>query len=217
MKLQILNRTDSTIEVKLSGLELDYGNALRRLAISEVPTMAIDDVVIIENSSIVYDELLSHRLGLIPLTTDLTRYIFPSDCDCDTKLGCSKCRVLLVLNAEPTDETMTVYSRHLVSEDPLVTPVTNNIPILKLAPKQKVKLEAYAKLGRGKDHAKWQSTAASVLKPVNNDGNEFTLTIESTGSLSASDIFLKAIEILNIKIKDLRDITKGLDIDAKES
>ena len=213
MNIKVLKQVEGRIEVKLTGVSIEYANALRRFIISEVPTMAIDDVVIIENDSIVYDELVSHRLGLVPLKTDLNRYVLPEKCDCDTDLGCSKCRVLLVLNAEAKKDILVVNSGDLVSEDDFVKPVSDSIPILKLAPGQKIKLEAYAKLGRGRDHSKWQPTSASVLKAVDKSDEQFILIIESVGSLSASEIFLKSIEILrdklNVFIEETGDLKKN--------
>ena len=213
MNIKVLKQVEDRIEVKITGVSREYANALRRFIICEVPTMAIDDVVIIENDSIVYDELVSHRLGLVPLKTDLNRYVLPEKCDCNTDLGCSKCRVLLVLNAEAKKNIVVVNSGDLVSEDDFVKPVSDSIPILKLAPGQKIKLEAYAKLGRGRDHAKWQPTSASVLKAVDKSDEQFILIIESAGCLSASEIFLKSIEILrdklNVFIEETGDLKKN--------
>ena len=190
------------MKLLLKGIDRVYANALRRFAISEVPCMAIDEIVIHENSSVLYDEILAHRLGLIPLTTDLEGYILPQDCDCKTSLGCTKCRVLLVLDAVATDEVKTIYSGDLVSEDTRVKPYVDNIPIIKLAPSQKIKLEAYAKLGKGRHHAKWQPVTISTLTDTDND-SEFHLTLESTGSLPANEILLQATSILNTKLKDM--------------
>ena len=190
------------MKLLLKGIDRVYANALRRFAISEVPCMAIDEIVIHDNSSVLYDEILAHRLGLIPLTTDLEGYILPQDCDCKTSLGCTKCRVLLVLDAVATDEVKTIYSGDLVSEDTRVKPYVDNIPIIKLAPSQKIKLEAYAKLGKGRHHAKWQPVTISTLTDTDND-SEFHLTLESTGSLPANEILLQATSILNTKLKDM--------------
>ena len=200
--IKILESSDSHVKLLLKGVDRVYANALRRFAISEVPCMAIDEIVIHENSSVLYDEILAHRLGLIPLTTDLEGYILPQDCDCKTSLGCTKCRVLLVLDAVATDEVKTIYSGDLVSEDTRVKPYVDNIPIIKLAPSQKIKLEAYAKLGKGRHHAKWQPVTISTLTDTDND-SEFHLTLESTGSLPANEILLQATSILNTKLKDM--------------
>ncbi len=163
MPVQVLEESSDRIKVLFDDFPRVYVNALRRAALSLVHVMAIDDVVILENTSSFYDEVIAHRLGMIPLKTPLDKYLLSSECDCKSALGCSKCRVLLVLDAEATDRQREVFSAELVSEDEEVKPVSPSIPILKLAPGQKIKLEAYAKLGRGKTHAKWQAASASVL------------------------------------------------------
>lgn len=202
VSIDIIESSPSRLRVRLGGVDRAYANAIRRIAISEVPTMAIDDVVILENSSVMFDELVSHRLGLIPLKTDLDRYNLPEDCDCKNALGCPKCRVLLVLDAEATDRILTVSSGDLISEDPESKPVSDIIPIVKLAPGQKIKLEAYARLGKGSEHAKWQPTSVSTLietaKP-----DEFELCIESVGSLSAPEIFARAIQRIQQSLTEI--------------
>ena len=205
--IKILESSDSRIKVSIKGVDRVYANALRRFAISEVPCMAIDDVVIQQNSSVLYDEILAHRLGLIPLSTDLKGYVLPQDCSCKTDLGCSKCRVLLVLNAVATDDVKTIYSGDLRSEDESVKPYVDNIPIVKLAPDHEIKLEAYAKLGKGRDHAKWQPVSVSTFTDTE-DPSTFHLTLESTGSLPASDILSEATNILNTKLNEITESVK---------
>ena len=205
--IKILESSDSRIKVSIKGVDRVYANALRRFAISEVPCMAIDDVVIQQNSSVLYDEILAHRLGLIPLSTDLKGYVLPQDCSCKTDLGCSKCRVLLVLNAIATDEVKTIYSGDLRSEDDSVKPYVDNIPIVKLAPDHEIKLEAFAKLGKGRDHAKWQPVSVSTLTDTD-DPSTFNLTLESTGSLPASEILSEATNILNTKLNEITESIK---------
>ncbi|MGA2875977.1 MAG: DNA-directed RNA polymerase subunit D [Nitrososphaerales archaeon] len=195
VSIDVIESQPSRIRLRLKNIDRAYANAIRRIAISQVPTMAIDDVVILENSSVMFDELVAHRLGLIPLKTDLNRYNLPEECDCKNALGCQKCRVLLVLDAEASDKVRTVNSSDLVSEDPETKPIADSIPIVKLAPGQKIKLEAYARLGKGSEHAKWQPTSASVLIETGKQ-DEFELYIESVGSLPASEIFTRAIEKL---------------------
>ncbi|MBI2184903.1 MAG: DNA-directed RNA polymerase subunit D [Thaumarchaeota archaeon] len=202
MEIKVVESSDSSLTVSLKGVSRSFANAVRRFAISEVPVMAIDDVVILDNSSVLYDELLAHRLGLIPLRTDLSRHILPEDCDCKSALGCSKCRVLLVLDAEAADSVKTVYSGDLRSEDDFVKPVSDRIPVVKIAPGQKVKLEAYARLGRGREHAKWQASTVAVLKEVEGKPDEFVLRIESVGSLQPQEILLKTLDILGEKLDD---------------
>jgi DNA-directed RNA polymerase subunit D len=202
MEVQILEEDELRIKALLRGVHRSYANAIRRFAIAEVPTMAIDDVVIIENTSVMYDELIAHRLGLIPLKTHLDKYVLPEECNCKSDLGCPRCRMLLVLDAEATDKIKTVYSGDLASEDKETIPISLKIPIIKLVPGQKIRLEAYAKLGKGKDHAKWQPVSAAVLKPVKDSEFEHELYLESIGQLSAREILLKAIEILQQRLKE---------------
>ncbi len=163
LDIKIIEDKDSFLRFLLTGTDHAYANALRRAMIAEVPTMAIEDVIIIENTSVLYDEVIAHRLGLIPLKTDLDAYVLPEECDCKSELGCSKCRASFTLEAEAKDEPLMVYSSDLKPESD-VTPVSGNIPIVKLGPTQKLRLEMYARLGRGIEHAKWQPVSACAYK-----------------------------------------------------
>lgn len=209
--VEVIEKSGERIVARFNNIPRQYVNSLRRLAISEVPTLAIDDVVMLENSSVMHDEAVAHRLGLIPLRTDLSRFVMPHECDCKSTLGCSKCRVLLVLDSEASEKTKVVTSGELVSEDDLVKPVSKDIPIIVLAPNQKLKFEAYARLGTGKDHAKWQPTSAAVLKD-GKDEDEIVLTIESNGSLTAEEILVAAAERLASKVKNFKQIVSSIKI-----
>jgi DNA-directed RNA polymerase subunit D len=211
LSIDILEKEDERVTVKFNNAPRQYVNALRRLSISEVPTLAIDDVIVLENSSVMHDEAIAHRLGLVPLRTDLDRFVMPHDCDCKSTLGCSKCRVLLVLDSEANEKTKVVTSGELLSEDELVKPVSKDIPIIILAPSQKLKFEAYARLGVGKDHAKWQPTSAAIVKD-GKDENESILVIETNGALTAEEVIMTAIEKLNSKIKNFNQIIQSLEI-----
>jgi DNA-directed RNA polymerase subunit D len=163
LDVKILEEKDNTLRFLLKGTGHAYANALRRAMMAEVPVMAIEDVIIIENTSVLYDEVIAHRLGLIPIKTDLDAYVLPEECDCKSELGCSKCRASFTLEAEAVDEPVMVYSSALQAEGD-ATPVSGGIPIVKLAPMQKLKIEAYARLGRGLEHAKWQPVSACAYK-----------------------------------------------------
>lgn len=214
VSIDVLKKSDEKIILRFNNVPRQYVNALRRISISEVPTLAIDDVVILENSSVMHDEAIAHRLGLIPLRTDLHRFIMPHDCDCKSTLGCSKCRVLLVLDSEANEKTKVVTSDELVSEDELVKPIGKGIPIIILAPAQKLKFEAYARLGVGKDHAKWQPTSAAIVADGRNE-NESVLTIETNGALTAEETVVAAIDRLNSKIKSFNQVIKSLELPKK--
>ncbi len=208
VEVKALEDSGNTVSVQLEGIDRSYANAVRRFCISEVPSMAIDDVVILENSSVLYDEILAHRLGMVPIKTNLERYNLPEECDCGNPLGCHKCRVLFVLDAKGKEKVSTVTSGDLVSEDRDVRPVSESIPLVKLATGQSVKLEAYARLGRGKEHAKWQPCTVATLTDGKKDGT-FILTVESSGGLPAKEIVLKAIQLIEKKLNDIQVAVGG--------
>jgi len=128
-----------------------FANTLRRLMIDDVPTMAIEDIEFSKNNSILYDEIIAHRLGLVPLKTDLKSYNLPNQCKCEGK-GCNRCQLKMVLKASKIG---TVYASEIKSKDPAVKPVYGNMPIVKLLKGQSLELEATAVLGIGKGHVKW--------------------------------------------------------------
>jgi len=164
VEIKVLEKDDVNLRLLIRDVDVPYMNALRRVALSEVPSMAVDEAVIIENYSILPDETIAHRLGLIPLRTDLESYNLPEDCPCKSEFGCNLCRVTLTLDAEAKEGTRTVYSGELSSENPNVVPVSDKIPIAKLAKGQKIKLEAYARLGKGRNHVKWQPVSMCAYK-----------------------------------------------------
>ena len=99
MDIKIIEEKDNSLRFLLKDVDHAYANALRRAMIAEVPAMAIEDVIMLENTSVLYDEVIAHRLGLIPLKTDLEAYVLPEDCDCKSELGCSKCRASFTLDS----------------------------------------------------------------------------------------------------------------------
>ena len=197
------------MSVKLKGVALQYANALRRICLNGVPVFAIDTVDMIENSSVMSDEGISHRLGLIPLKTDLKRFSEPHLCSCKSQAGCSNCRVMLVIDSGNTDTTRTVTSSELSSEDQTVKPVSDKIPIVQLAPGQKIKLEAYARLGRGSTHAKWNSANVAVLTHTDKEG-EYVLTVETTGALSPEQIITAGVDELAQRLEEFKEVITEL-------
>lgn len=207
--LDVISQDSTRISVKLKGFPLQYANALRRICLNGVPVFAIDTVDIVENSSVMSDEGISHRLGLIPIKTDLKRFAEPSKCSCQSQSGCSNCRVMLVIDSGSTDTTRTVLSSELVSEDEAVKAVSDKIPIVQIAPGQTVKLEAYARLGRGADHAKWNSANTSVLTHTDKP-DEYVLTVETTGALPPGKIVIAAVDELEQRLQEFKGMMAEL-------
>ena len=194
--IQVLTSDDKKISVRIKGISSHYANALRRICLNGIPVFAIDTVDIIENSSVLADEGIAHTLGLIPLKTEL-------------KGSDESSRVMLVLDSEATENTKVITSAELESKDQVVKPISNQIPIIHLAPGQRIKLEAYARLGRGTEHSKWNSANVSVL--TNTDkADEYVLTVETAGSLEPKQIILAGIEELSKRLEEFKEILVDL-------
>jgi DNA-directed RNA polymerase subunit D len=211
MKIEILNKTDSEIQFLVEGIKPSFASALRRIMISEIPTMAIEWVDFKKNDSALNDEIVANRLGQVPLTFDQKAYNLSKECTCGGK-GCSKCQVKLTLKKKGP---AMVYSGDLKSTAKDVKPVFDKIPITELFDDQELQFEAVAQLGFGKEHAKWQGAVVGYKnKPVKEvkkrDETEetkyiedtFIFNVESVCGLSAEDVVSNASEILENKLKD---------------
>jgi DNA-directed RNA polymerase subunit D len=190
--IKVLNADDKKIAIKLNGVSLQYANALRRICLNGVPVFAIDTVDIIENSSVIADEDITHRLGMIPLKTELSRFVE------------SDSRVMFALDSGDTQSPRTITSAELSSNDEVVKPISDKIPIAYLAPGQRIRVEAYARLGRGTEHAKWNSANISVLTDTDKD-DEHVLTVETTGALKPEEIVLTGIDELAKRLEDFKE------------
>ena len=208
--LEVISKDNQKIAVKLKGVPLQYANALRRVCLNGIPVFAIDTVDIIENSSVLPDEGLAHRLGLIPLKTDLARFNEPSKCECQSETGCSNCKVMLVLDSGDSDVTRSVLSNELSSEDDSIKPTSDKIPIVQLAPGQRIKVECYARLGRGTEHAKWNSANVSALTETDKE-DERILTVESTGALNPEQIIISGVEEVSNRLSEFKEMISKIE------
>ncbi|PKI83092.1 Rpc40p [Malassezia vespertilionis] len=159
LRVDVTRMTKDLCEFELAGVDASIANALRRALIAEVsvhgcsdsqvPSVAIEHVYIWNNTSIIQDEVLSHRLGLIPLAIDPTKLtfkmVYASQLEWDPK--------------GDQGETMA---------DAPPQPVNPDIVIAKLAPGQGMEMELHCEKGIGKDHAKFSpvATATYRLLPV---------------------------------------------------
>ena len=157
-RIKIKDMKSDSIEFQLSNVDLAFANSLRRVIISEVPTMAIDMVQVKENTSPLFDDFVVHRIGLVPLKSeDIDNYRFPLACTC--KSGCGKCQV-----------AMEVTSNHIKpkNKECSVIPVEYEYPIVltKLKKGQSINMTLTAKKGIGKTHAKWSPVCTCVMRPI---------------------------------------------------
>ena len=112
---------------------------------------------------------------------------------------------MLTLDSGVFDETRTILSGDLKSQDDSVIPTSDNIPIITLAPGQSLKFEAYARLGKGTEHARWNSANIVTLTESEKD-DERVLTVESTGALDPKHIILSSVEQLSNRLSEFKTI-----------
>jgi len=151
MEMKKISQDKDKITFLVKGTNPTEINTLRRMIVNKVPTMAIDKIEVVENTSALYNEMLAHRLGLLPLKTDLKSYFILEKCKCKGE-GCARCTLNLTLKAEGP---RTVYAEQIKSKDPKVVPAKPKTLIVKLLENQKIELIATAKLGTGKEHMKF--------------------------------------------------------------
>ena len=142
--VEVVTRDDRSARLLVRGVTPAVANGLRRAMLSEVPTFSIDTVRFVENSSVMFDEMVGLRLGLVPLTTPLSDY----------EVGET---ATLALDVEGP---ATAYSGDIETSDELVRPADENVPIIELKEGQRLELEADAVLDSGKEHAKHQGGVA---------------------------------------------------------
>lgn len=165
--VKVLESTPQDALLDVRGVTPALLNAMRRTMLSQVPKLAIEDVTIYDNTSALFDEIVAHRLGLLPVPTDLDvfnrRWVENNAkekvavCTCAGE-GCANCTVLFTLSKEGP---CMVYSGDLVpAADAKFKIVDPKIPVVKLLEGQRVMLEAGAILGEGREHAKWVPVTA---------------------------------------------------------
>lgn len=152
MKIENLDLKDNKIEFVLVDTNHAFANSLRRTIMSGVPTLAIEDVRFKNNTSGLFDEMLAHRLGLVPLRFDQRDLNMREECSCEGE-GCKDCTVNLKLEVS---EEGPVKAKDIETPEG-VEPENPELLLVELTEDQEVSLTAEAQLGRGKEHAKWQA------------------------------------------------------------
>jgi DNA-directed RNA polymerase subunit D len=140
MDVEFIEREQRSARFLARGVSPSFANGVRRAMIADVPTFSIDTVRVIENSSVMFDEQIGLRLGLVPLTTPVDEFDVGDE-------------VTLSIDVEGPGAA---YSGDLVSSEELVQAAEENVPIIELKEGQRLELEADAVLDRGREHAKHQ-------------------------------------------------------------
>lgn len=162
MKLEKIkdDKKNKKLSFLLKGSNEVFANTIRRLIIEEVPTLAVEEVEVKDNSSALHDEMLALRLGLVPIKTDLKSYRLPKNQDEIAEKSAS-CTLQLKLKANKKGY---VYAGEAESDDPKCTFVYEKMPVVKLLSKQKVDVIMTAVMGQGKEHTKWTPGLAHYKK-----------------------------------------------------
>ncbi|MGC9047433.1 MAG: DNA-directed RNA polymerase subunit D [Caldisphaera sp.] len=178
--LDIIEANSNRITIYLEGFPISFGNALRRLALSDVPTMAVDYVYFYDNDTSIYDEIIAHRLGLLVLKSDeaIHKYKLLEECKDKNETDVS-CYVQVSLEKELEGDNVSgiyIKASDLKFSDENIKPAYPDTPIIYLAPGQRIHLVGFARLGRGKEHGKWSPASVSIL--------QYVTTVDVNGSMS---------------------------------
>jgi len=216
-KIHLITCDDESLVFDMVGVDAPIANALRRILISEVPTVAIEKVFIYNNTSIMQDEVLAHRLGLVPIKVDPRRFVYKNKLVADYTSSETvvfrlekKCTRNPDPNAEEKYLNSAVHSRDLIwvpqaeqaeefAEDP-ARPVHEDILLVKLRPGQEVVLEAYCEKGVGKDHAKFSPVATATYRLL----PEISFKEDITGN-DADEL----VNLCPMKVFDIEDLGKA--------
>lgn len=206
MKVEVRSASERDASVVFSGTGYGFVNALRRAIATEVPTLAIADVEFRAQGSALYDEVLAHRLGLVPLTTDYASYDYEELADENARSA--KSMTTLSLSAKGAS---TVHADQLVSKDPTVKAAHPTMPLVKVLEGQEIAFEARAVMGKGKEHAKHVPGIVTyhenVTFKVKNEKPD-----KATRELFPSQIFNgTAIDVSRINTPALIDAVDGID------
>mmetsp|Transcript_23090 Transcript_23090/g.64430 ORF Transcript_23090/g.64430 Transcript_23090/m.64430 type:complete len:376 (-) Transcript_23090:45-1172(-) len=215
-ELNILEQKKQELVFELIGCDASFANALRRILLAEVPTMALENIYMFTNTGLLHDEVLSHRLGLIPLDVDARLFDDIEEGDDATDRNTIVFELKVTCPAKPNEEGKTEdsimvaeieeeivsrnldlersilaaakksaietpgrpYTKHVYSRDLVWIPqgdqedrfpngintVYDDILIAKLRPGQSIELEAHARRGIGKDHAKYSPVATACYR-----------------------------------------------------
>jgi len=206
IEVDVLRRDEISVELVVRGIPLPVLNAVRRIMQLEVPTAAVEDVIFYENNTPIYDEIIAHRLAMLPILSEdaLIKLRSPDECyRCfqepsgmtpeEMSKECGGCFTIMRFQGEAGSEPIVVRAGDLRTDDPDIRPSYPEIPITVIGPGQRIAFDARIRLGRGIEHIKWS--------PVTVAGTRYVANI-STNRVS-EDMFSEAekcVEVCPVKI-----------------
>lgn len=171
--INITSCSDELVEFDMIGIDPPLANALRRILIAEVPTVAISRVTIYQNTGVIHDENLAHRLGLVPIKFEPNDLQWkPSDAAFSDQ---DSIMFTLHTSCPQGQDRVSVYSRDLHwkplsaaqeerYKDNPPKPVADDILLAILKPGQEIECECYCEKGLGKEHAKWSPVCTAFYR-----------------------------------------------------
>jgi DNA-directed RNA polymerase subunit D len=183
MDISLDKKHGNRIEFTVKGTTAHFANTVRRYSMMRIPVLAFEKITFYENSSAFWDEYISHRIGLMPVVT-------PS------KLP-KNAEVEFYLEAEGP---CIVYSKDFKSDDKNIKIAKENIPIITLGEKQRIKVEGKTALGRGIQHARFQAGLVSY----GIEGDKFSFFVESFFQMEPADVIKRGCDEILDDISALR-------------
>ena len=205
MDIEIIEMAERKAKFILKNSSPAMANALRRTLLSDIPKMAIDKVEFhlgpimyddkeYESVTPLFDEIIAHRLGMVPVPTDLNLFCPQSECVCGGE-GCPNCTIMYSLNKIGP---CTVLSGDL---EPLGNPdlrvKDEFIPIVELTDGQAVLIYATAVMGTAKKHVKWQV--------ANGVGYKYLPQIATEEGMEADEEVLECAALCPKKVFEVED------------
>jgi DNA-directed RNA polymerase alpha subunit len=209
IKIKLHKVENNFIQFSISNIHIGLANGIRRILISDIPTMAIDFATIISNTGCLHDNMIAQRIGLIPfISKNATKFNYYWD-NKDNKLSEVKYQLNVTNKSDNilevssndlkiiNDSDLTGYQKNVYNS---VKPINMEYPIIitKLAKGQSLHFTCSVRKGISKEHAKFQPTSSVGYEIISND--TFRFTLESIGSLSPQLIVEQALDIFSDKL-----------------
>lgn len=248
MDIEIIEMAERKGKFILKNTSPAMANALRRTMLTDIPKMAIDEVEFhlgpiesngkeYESVTPLFDEVIAHRLGMVPVPTDYSLFTEQKNCSCGGE-GCPSCTIMYSLNKQGPCTVLSGDMMPLGNNDLKVK--DENIPIVELTDGQAVLIYAKATMGTARQHVKWQAAfgvgyrylvgdeakefrktdqraKTAAKKPAAKDPNvmddshiDFLFTFETDGSLTAKQVLDKAVSILSVQANEILEQLEAL-------
>ncbi len=201
--IKILEETDEYIRCILKGYPSYFVNTIRRRIINSVETAAVEYIDVLKNTSGLYDEMLAHRLAMIPFTFDKRALLNRNSKECKENPDSPRCSVKFVLSKKGP---CTVYAKDIKTTHESFKPLYDDIIVVRLLEEQEIDIEGAITLGSGKDHAKYIPAIVGI-KQIKED-EEYEMYVESISALSPREILKEAVKNVIDELKILEKTFK---------